>query len=71
MILNPEDFPLFFRLLWILMAFVNQRLRVISSNAASADEFCAVSPVLQVRVRDALTENLFLRVCRKWPSTQG
>ena len=60
MILDFEDVELFFKLQWTLMAFVNQLLRVISSDAASPEEYCAVAPELQVQVRDALTDNLFL-----------
>ena len=60
MVLDFEDVELFFKLQWTLMAFVNQRLRVISSDAASPEEYCAVAPELQVQVRDALTDNLFL-----------
>ena len=60
MVLDFEDVELFFKLQWTLMAFVNQLLRVISSDAASPEEYCAVAPELQVQVRDALTDNLFL-----------
>ncbi len=60
MLLEPQDVELFFRLHRALMFFVNQRLKVIPNKVASSEEFAALSPDVQLKVRDALNANLDL-----------
>jgi hypothetical protein len=60
MLLGPQDVELFFRLHRTLMFFVNQRLKVIPANPATPNEFAALSPEVQCKVRDALSARLDL-----------
>jgi Domain of unknown function (DUF6398) len=60
MLLEPQDVELFFRLHRTLMFFVNQRLKVIPNKLATPEEFAALSPEVQLKVRDALNANLDL-----------
>jgi hypothetical protein len=60
MLLPPHELELFFKLNRALMFFVNQRLKVISNNVASPEEFAALSPEVRVKIRDALNTNLDL-----------
>jgi Domain of unknown function (DUF6398) len=53
MLLSPEDVELFFKLHRALMFFVNQRLKVLPDDIASADAFAALSPQVRLKVRDA------------------
>lgn len=57
MLLTPQDVELFFRLHRTLMFFVNQRLKVISDDLASPEEFAALSPEVRLKVRDALLDH--------------
>jgi hypothetical protein len=54
MLLDPQDAKLFFRLYPGLMFFVNQRLEVTPDNFSTPTEFAALSPQVQLKVRDAL-----------------
>ena len=60
MLLEPQDVELFFKLHRSLMFFVNQRLKVVPDDIASADAFAALSPQVRLKVRDALSANLDL-----------
>lgn len=60
MLLEPHDVELFFRLHRTLMFFVNQRLKVISDQLGTPEEFAALSPDVRVKVRDALNANVDL-----------
>ena len=60
MLLEPHDVVLFFRLHWMLMFFVNQRLKVIPNKLATPEEFTVLSPQAQLKVRDALNTKLDL-----------
>ena len=53
MLLEPQDVELFFKLHRSLMFFVNERLKVVSDDIASADAFAALSPQVRLKVRDA------------------
>jgi hypothetical protein len=53
MLLEPQDVELFFELHRSLMFFVNQRLKVVPDDIASADAFSALSPEVRLKVRDA------------------
>jgi hypothetical protein len=54
MFLTPQDVELFFKLHRALMFFVNQRLRVISDEIASPEQFSSLPPEVRLGVRDAL-----------------
>jgi hypothetical protein len=56
MLLTPADVELFFKLQRALMVFVNQRLQVIPNGPASPEQFVALSPDLQLKVRNALLD---------------
>jgi hypothetical protein len=60
MLLEPQDVALFFKLHRSLMFFVNQRLKVVPDDVASADAFAALSPQVRLKVRDALNAHLDL-----------
>jgi len=60
MLLEPLDVDLFFKLHRALMFFVNQSLKVVPDDIASADEFAALSPQVRLKVRDALNANIDL-----------
>jgi hypothetical protein len=60
MLLEPQDVELFFKLHRSLMFFVNQRLKVVPDDVASADAFAALSPQVRLKVRDALNAHLDL-----------
>jgi hypothetical protein len=60
MLLEPQDLELFFKLHRSLMFFVNQRLKVVPDDVASADAFAALSPQVRLKVRDALNAHLDL-----------
>lgn len=60
MLLPPHELELFFKLHRALMFFVNQRLKVIPAKLASPEEFAALSPEVQLKVRDTLNTNLDL-----------
>lgn len=60
MLLEPQDVELFFRLHRTLMFFVNQRLKVISDDLATPEEFAALIPEVRLKVRDALNANVDL-----------
>src|SRR5215472_2930054 len=53
MLLTPQDVELFFNLHRALMFFVNQRLKVISNEVASPEEFASLSPEVRLKVRAA------------------
>ena len=53
MLPTPQDVELFFKLHRALMFYVNQRLKVISDEIASPDEFSTLSPEVRLKVRDA------------------
>jgi hypothetical protein len=53
MLLEPQDAQLFFKLHRTLMFFVNQRLNVVPDRVSSPDDFAALSPEVQLKVRDA------------------
>jgi Domain of unknown function (DUF6398) len=60
MLLEPQDVELFFRLHWMLMFFVNQRLKVIPNELAKPEDFAVLSPKVQLKFRDALNARLDL-----------
>lgn len=60
MLLPPHELELFFKLHRALMFFVNQRLKVIPNKVATPQEFAALSPVVRLKVRDALNAHLDL-----------
>lgn len=53
MLLEPHNLELFFRLHKVLMFFVNERLGVLPEKPATPEDFAAISPQLQIKVRDA------------------
>jgi hypothetical protein len=53
MLLPPHELKLFFKLHRALMFFVNQRLKAVPDDIASADAFAALSPQVRLKVRDA------------------
>src|SRR5687768_13716225 len=57
MLLTPQDVALIFRLHRTLMFFVNQRLKVLPNDLASAEEFAALAPEVRLKVRDALLDH--------------
>src|SRR5271166_2717398 len=57
MLLEPQDVELFFKLHRALMFFVNQRLKVVPDDIASADAFAALSPQIRLKVRDAFLDH--------------
>jgi hypothetical protein len=60
MLLPPHELELFFMLHRSLMFFVNQRLKVLPDDIASADAFAALSPQVRLKVRDALNTHVDL-----------
>jgi hypothetical protein len=60
MMLERHDGELFLRLHRALLAFVNQRLKVIPRKFATLEQFAVLSPEFQVKVRDALIAKLDL-----------
>jgi hypothetical protein len=60
MLLEPQDAELFFKLHRTLMFFVNQRLRVVSGDIATPEEFSGLSPEVRLKVRDAFLDHLDL-----------
>lgn len=60
MLLEPQDVELFFRLHRTLMFFVNQRLKGIPDNPATPEEFAALSPEVQLKVRNAFLAHVDL-----------
>ena len=60
MLLPPYELELFFRLHRALMFFVNQRLRVIPDDLATPEDYAALSPETQVKVRNAFLANTHL-----------
>jgi hypothetical protein len=54
MLLTPQDAEQFFKLHQALMFFVNQRLKVLPDDLASAKELAALPPSVLIKVRDAL-----------------
>lgn len=60
MLLSPQDGQLFFRLNGMLMAFVNQRLAVIPDALAGPEDYGALPPPLQLKIRDALSTHIDL-----------
>ena len=60
MLLPPHELELFFKLHRALMFFVNQRLKVIPDKITTPEQCAALSPEVQVKVRDALNANLDL-----------
>ena len=57
MLLTPHDLDQFFKLHRTLMVFVNQRLKVISDNVTTTQEFAALPPQDRFNIREALNAN--------------
>ena len=55
--LTPHDLDQFFKLHQSLMVFVNQRLKVVSDNVTTTQEFAALSPQDRLNIREALNAN--------------
>src|SRR5260370_9699663 len=53
MLVSPQDGELFFRVHRTLMFFVHRRLKVVTGDVASPDEFATLTPGVQVKLRDA------------------
>jgi hypothetical protein len=60
MLLEPQDVERFFKLHRAFMFFVNQRLKVISDDFATPDEFAALLPEVRLKVREAFLAHVDL-----------
>ena len=60
MLIDPQDGRQFFRLHWTLLAFVNQRLKVIHAELSTPQEIAALPAGPRTKIRDALYANLNL-----------
>jgi hypothetical protein len=54
MLIDPDEGRLFYRLYWLLMIFVNQRLKVAGVYPATPEEFSLLSDALRFKVREAV-----------------
>jgi len=60
MLLTPHDLDQFFKLHRALMLFVSQRLKVVSDNVTTTQEFAALAPQDRFKIHQALNANLDL-----------
>src|SRR5271166_4018629 len=58
--LSFEDVEHFYRLLWSLMFYVNQKLKVLDEDVATPEAFSELPPETRLKVHQALLEHLDL-----------